>query len=120
MRDEPVRLISPAAKRRRGIREAILRSVHNLYAAAPEMHLAAEEIYEGFSHGIVAYERSEIDGEIVSLVQDGMIEVQKLPQYSELPRHGYRITSRGRDFVLAGFPWGKIDEFTGRQSATGM
>ena len=26
---------------------------------------------------------------------------------------GYRLTSKGRDFVVAGFPWSAVDEFTG-------
>lgn len=108
-------MLSPAVIRRRGVREAILRWAYNVYQANPDVCLTSDQIYSGFSTGQVTYTTAEIDGELVGLVNDGMLTWQQIPNMGQMPSKGYKITNRGVDFRLANCPWDQIDRFTGKQ-----
>ena len=100
--------------RSRTIREALLRTLNAAYHGSPDVHVPAEQIYTGFARSRVPYAREEIDAEIVDLIDRGMIDSTPLTHsIGPMPERGFRITARGRDFCRAGFPWMKLDEYTG-------
>jgi len=108
--------ISAATARSRRIRQDILRTSCNAFAACPDVGLLADQIYEGFSTSQLQYGREEIDAELVDMIDDGLLTVGDADGFSgAMPKKIYRSTSRGRDFHRAGCPWDKIDEFTGAQ-----
>jgi len=106
--------ITPAVLRSRSIRELILKIGYNTHQAAPGVAVLARHVYAAFSTGRVQYEKAEIDVEISDLIDDGLLAVEDLPGVGVGPAEkGYQATSKGRDFYRAGYPWGRIDEFTG-------
>jgi len=111
--------VEPQVLRSRTIRECILKLLLRMFQAAPELAVAADHVYEGFSTSRLQYTRDDIDPELMDLIESGLVEAIDLPGPGApgLPAKGYRITSAGRDFVRARFPWGKIDEFSGDQPA---
>jgi len=112
--------VEPQVLRSRTIREALLKLLMRMFQADPELAVAGEDLYQGFSTSRLQYDRAEVDGELINLMDEGLVEVVDLPAifgFERLPAKHYRITSRGRDFVRARFPWGKIDEFSGDQPA---
>jgi len=100
------------AIRSRAIKELVLRVCYSTYAVAPDLVVPASQIYDGFSGARTPYYRSDIDPELADLVGDGLVEVVAIPGLDGLPEKGYKLTVRGRRFVQAHCPWGKIDEFT--------
>ncbi len=107
--------MNPAVLRSRSIREAILRLLRNTFEACPDVGCLAHHIYSGFGSGRVQYDRAEIDAELADLVADKLITVANAAGIAEIPEKIYHISSRGRDFVLARFPWGRVDEYTGEE-----
>ena len=106
--------IRRAVVRSRSIREIVLRQLNSIYAY-PNLGLTYETILVGFSTGVVRYTVDEIEGELVSLIQDGLIVQFNAPGGEPLPEKLYRIIKNGHDFVLANFPWMRVDEYTGKQ-----
>ncbi len=102
----------------RAIREAILRLLYNTFVSCPDVGVMARHVYEGFTTGRVQYMQAEIDAVLADLIEDKLITVENVPGVEAIPDKMYRVTSRGRDFVLARFPWDCIDEFTGKESLT--
>jgi hypothetical protein len=100
--------------RSRAIREAILRLVNNAYIGCPDVGVMACHIYEGFTTGRVRYTQTEIDAELIDLADENLITIENAASVAPIPDKLYKITGRGRDFVRARFPWGRIDEFTGK------
>lgn len=100
-------------QRSRTIRECILKLLSRMFQANPDLAVEARHIYEGFATSRLQYGREDIDPELLDLIEDGLVHVGDLPGMTTPPEKGYRLTSRGRDFVRARFPWAKIDEFTG-------
>lgn len=107
-----------SVQRSRTIRECILKLLFGMFRANPDLAVEARHIYEGFATSRLQYSREDIDPELVDLIEDGLVQVIDLPGMTTPPEKGYRLTSRGRDFVRARFPWGRIDEFTGDQRLT--
>ena len=106
--------ITAAILRSRIIREAILKIAYNTHQAAPGVAVLARHLYAAFSTGKVQYEKAEIDAEISDLIDDGLLAVEDLGGVGVGPAEkGYQSTSKGRDFYRAGYPWGRIDEYTG-------
>ena len=108
--------ITPQVLRSRAIREAILRSLHVLFQASPGLWLGHGHILRGFAGSRARYTEEQITGELINLIDDELVEQQNAPTADALPDKEYCITKGGRDFKAAGFPWMKIDEFTGGQS----
>jgi len=109
-------MISRETAESRRIRQDILRTICNAFAANPDVGLLADQIYGAFATSAIQHDRGEIDAELVDMIDDGLLVVEDAPGFTgPMPKKIYRSTSRGRDFHRAGCPWGKIDEFTGGQ-----
>ena len=107
--------MEPQILRSRTIRECILKLLLRMFQAALELAVAADHVYEGFSSSRLQYTRDDIDPELIDLIESGLVEAIDLPATGTMPAKGYRITSAGRDFVRARFPWGRVDEYSGNQ-----
>ncbi|MHC4984180.1 MAG: hypothetical protein ACYTF6_13560 [Planctomycetota bacterium] len=107
----------PAVLRKRAIRELILRLLRATFEGAPDIGVPYRQILEAFTGGRDTYTTIEIRAQLVDLVEDGLIEIMPAPAGGGLPSPGkiYRVTSRGRDFADANYPWHRVDEFSGRQ-----
>lgn len=110
--------ITPEVRRSRTIRECILQLLFAAHKGNPDVGVPHDQILAGFSTGRVHYTPDEIGEELIDLVDDGLIEIGDAAGGGPLPGKVYKITTRGRDFRRAKFPWQKIDEFTGGQSLT--
>ena len=105
--------LSRETARSRVIRQTILRILFNTFKAAPDVSVLADHIHQAFGDGMTAYAPEELDGEIVDLISDGLIEVSDAPHVGTVASKAYRITSRGRDFYRSNCPWAKVDDFSG-------
>ena len=101
--------------RSRLIRECILKLLARVFRASPDVAVEWRQIMDGFMTSRLRYDRSDVEPELADLVEDGLIERVDVPGDDGGPVAAYRITSRGRDFVRAHFPWARIDEFSGDQ-----
>ena len=72
--------------------------------------LTWSQIRNGFARQTVQITDSELRRALNDMVDDALIVRQ---WDGDLCQDMFRIASRGRDFVAAGLPWDKIDEFTG-------
>lgn len=102
-----------ATLRSRTVRECILRLLYNCFRANADIGVMAAHIFEGFSTGQVQYTQSEIESELADLIADELITIENAPGVGVIAEKIYKTTSRGRDFVRANFPWGRVDEYTG-------
>ncbi|HUX00783.1 MAG TPA: hypothetical protein VMY35_07365 [Phycisphaerae bacterium] len=113
-------MITPEVRRRRAVREAILRLLNAAYAGSPDVGVPFEQIAEGFSPSRVRYTAREIEAALLDLADDNLI-VQENASWGDPPMEKlYKVTGPGRDFVLARFPWGRVDEYTGDQNLPGI
>jgi len=112
-------MITPEVFRRRTIREAILRVLNAAYAGNPDVGVAHDQVLDAFSTGRVRYTPSEIEAALLDLADDRLIARENAP-WGTPPEKLYRVTGSGRDFVLARFPWGRVDEYTGDQNLPGI
>jgi hypothetical protein len=108
-----------AIRRKRTVREAILRLLCIIWDDNPDVFVLAGKIMEGFSTGTVPYTEGEITAAIVDLVDRGLAECRNIPSDGEMPEKGYRATARGRDFYGHQFPWEFIDAFDRPSRASG-
>lgn len=99
----------------RVMRETILRVLYNTFAAAPGVCVLLSHLHQAFSTSTVPPLPEEVNGQIVDLVEDGLIVAAEAPGVSSIPQKCYSLTSKGRDFYRARCPWDKLDEFTGGQ-----
>ena len=106
-------MIDPATLRSRTVRECILRCVSIADKAGVTIGFSLQQVFDGFMTSELQYTPDDVRPELNDLVDDGMIEKFDDPAGGGEKR--YRITTRGRDFVRARFPWGRVDEFTGDQ-----
>ena len=104
----------PRVIRHRGIRERILRLLDAQWRGNPDGAVPYTQIVQGFATGRVSYSPSEIQGAVLDLGDDRLIDEapDDLGAADGLEK-AFRVTSRGRDFVRARMPWGRIDEYTG-------
>ena len=102
-------------RRSRTVREVILRLLYAAFKGNPDVGVEHGDILKGFATGMVRYTPSEIEGELISLVEAGLIEQRNAPGGEPLPEKLYRITRAGRDFRLSQFRWDRVDEYTGKQ-----
>jgi len=109
--------MDPEIRNSRAIRESILRMLYNAFQSSPDIRVRADDIYAGFSTGEIQHDRHEINAELADLMADQLIVVEDIPSVSPVTKKGYKLTSRGRDFVRARFPWGRVDEYTGDKKA---
>ncbi len=103
-----------ATLKSRTIRECILRVLSIADRAGVAVGFSFQQILDGFATSELEYGDDDVRPDLNDLADDRLVE-----RFSDAARPGmsrYRISSRGRDFVRARFPWGKIDEFTGDQS----
>jgi len=107
--------ISPEVETSRTIREAILLMLDAAFKGDPEFDVPRDGILAGFAPGRTRYAPGQIDVELRDLIEDRLVEQVPREPGNPLPDRHYRITSPGRDFVRAKFPWHRIDEYTGRQ-----
>jgi len=73
--------------------------------------MTAEQVQGAFSVRREPVREPELRDGLLDLADRGLLE----KKWDEQIRDDfYSITSRGRDFVRANYPWDRIDEFTGR------
>ncbi len=97
----------------RTVRLVILQSLAILSGTSNATGLSQSQLHRSFYHNGQDVPIGEVRQELDDLVGDGLIRRER----SEvLEGFYYKITSAGRDFVRADFPWEKIDEYTGRKA----
>ena len=96
--------------RSRWVREIVLRMLVAVDGAGMGLGLTWPQVRAGFSRRQQEAPDSELRRALNDLVDDALIVRQ---WDGDLCQDMFRIASRGRDFVAAGLPWDKIDEFTG-------
>ena len=97
----------------RTIRECILRCLSIADRAGVTVGFSFQQVADGFAGSQFEYAEGDVRSGLNDLVGDELAERFADPVSPGAWR--YRITSRGRDFVRGSFPWGRIDEYTGRQ-----
>ena len=107
--------IDARVHRSRHIRKRVLLMLAAADEGCPGVGIAHGQILGAFANEANPYTAEEIGRELADLGGDGLIHSSADPYGGPLPERIYDITSRGRDFVRAQFPWGGIDEFSGAQ-----
>lgn len=110
---------SPETVRSRRVRERILHMLVAAHRGCPDVGIDHGEILKAFAGDRARYSPADVQAELIDLIDDGLITQHNAPWGGDLPEKIYQVTSQGRDFQRAGFPWGRIDEYTGGQTLGG-
>ena len=97
----------------RTVRLVILQSLAIISGTSNATGLSIVQLHRSFYRSGQDVPIGEIRRELDDLVGDGLI---RRDRSEVLDGFFYAITSAGRDFVRADFPWEKIDEYTGRKA----
>jgi len=92
------------------IRQAVLNLLALFDAARGRYALTKEQIRRNFIKGRTEVTAADLESELTDLAEQRLIAATF---DEELGVWLYTIATRGRDFRRAGFPWDKLDEFSG-------
>jgi len=99
--------------RSRWIREIILRLLYAVDGAGMRLGMTWSQVKAGFFRRQHEASDAELRRALNDMVDDELI-VREWDE--DLRCDMFKMASRGRNFVEADYPWGRIDEFTGNRT----
>lgn len=98
--------------RSRYLRERVLETLWLADGAGANFGLPLGKVMDQFACARVEVSEADVRRELNDLVDDSLIRRE---WDEDLTCDLYRITSSGRDFKKAGYPWDKVDQYTGKR-----
>ena len=98
--------------RRRAIQECVLKILAIRYAAVPGLPVLWRHLLKGFITSSVPFLEDEIRSSVADLLERRLVAGQDTPGIGDMPEKGYTVTARGRDFLVRGFPWERLEDFS--------